>query len=56
MWEVIVTGVVAAGVLLWLVIAGAREKAEEKETGKIPTSGKNASSGNPGGVREGDRK
>lgn len=59
MWEVIVTGVVAVAVLLWLIIAGAKErqeKAEEAEIGKDTTSGENASSGNPRGVREGDRK
>ena len=59
MWEVIVTGIVAAAVLLWLVIAGAKERQEsvsKEEIGKIPTLGENASSGNPRGVREGDRK
>ena len=59
-WNVIITGIVAAGVLLWLVIAGAKEKAEERpeeeRIGKDTVSGRNASSGNPRGVREGDRK
>ena len=58
-WNVIVTGVVAAGVLLWLVIAGAKERSEtveKEEMRKDTISGRNASSGNPRGVREGDRK
>lgn len=59
MWEVIVTGVVAAAVLLWLVIAGAKERqegVEKRETRKDTTSEENASRSNPRGVREGDRK
>ena len=57
--NIIVTGIVAAAVLLWLVIAGAKERSEtveKEEMRKDTTSGRNASSGNPGGVREGDRK
>lgn len=59
MWEVIVTGVVAAAVLLWLIIAGAKERqerAEEAEIGKDTTSEEKCADGNPRGVREGDRK
>ena len=57
--NIIVTGIVAAAVLLWLVIAGAKERSEtveKEEMRKDTISGRNASSGNPRGVREGDRK
>ena len=59
MWEVIVTGIVAAAVLLWLVIAGAKERqesVEKAETRKDTTSREKSSRSNPRGVREGDRK
>ena len=58
-WNVIITGIVAAAVLLWLVIAGAKERSEtveKEEMRKDTISGRNASSDNPRGVREGDRK
>ena len=58
-WNVIITGIVAAAVLLWLVIAGAKERpetVEKEEMRKDTASGRKCVDGNPRGVREGDRK